>query len=282
MISNKLFGLVAIVGLAGAMGFSAVGCSSSDAADDDSDSDAGPSSSGGGGSSSGRVQPDGGGSSSGGEPEACFAAQKDVGYSFAAATEGQNLCPDALYAQMKTACLDDAATTETCSAFRDANAANAACLGCMFGSAADGPYPVFVPVSIGGTNYSILNVNGCIAAVAGVSAECAKIASNTNVCVYANCEECEAASPPSASNSPKWAECLDEAESSADGCADLIAAAGCLESESADSGVTDQDVIAACGTNDDEFDVRTDKIARTLCGAGRPSTGDAGTGDGGN
>lgn len=287
MISNKLMGLVAIVGLAGAMGFTSVGCSDSGSGDDDSDggssggSSGKPSSSSGGssgGSSSGKPVVDGGGSSSG-EPEACL-SDETLGFPFPAATEGQNKCPDALWAQAKTACFDDAATAQTCTAFRDANAANAACLTCVAGGEATDPYPVLVPIKIGGTDYNILNVNGCIAAVAGVSGDCAETVSNISVCVYGNCEECDAESPPSAENSPKWAECLDQAEASDSACKPLIDAGVCLENESADSGVTDAEVTAACGTNDDEFDVRLDKIVRTLCGAGGPAV-DGGTGDGG-
>lgn len=261
MISNKLIGLAALAFLCGSAGFTAVGCSSTETTtDDDADDDGGAS--GNTSSSSGGKKDSGATSSSGGEPEACFGALGPQVFPFPAATAGQNKCTAATLAAAKTACFSQGATQATCDAYK---ASNEACLTCIGGGEATDPYPVVVPVAIGGQNYSVLNVNGCIAAVAGVSADCAKVVSNITVCRYANCEECEATDP---NNSPELTECLTTASESADGCKELIDGAECLSTESADSGVTDAQIEAACGGENDEFDALFDKIGLTLCGPG--------------
>lgn len=273
MISNKLFGLVAIVGLAGAMGFSAVGCSDSSSGDDDGDTDGGASSSSSSGSSSGRPQQDGGASSSSGspEPESCiqstFYAFQGIG-----PVAGQEKCNDSQISEWLNKCLGDTADQAACEAFYSATATGACglCLSPYFGP--EGTDLKTLPsgaITLVSTTSVTVNVSGCIATLAeGASAECKANTENQASCAQGACSLCE---------QEEFTACIDEAFGD-DFCpAEFPTDAACTAAMEA---IPDAAAAAACGSGND-FEARFLAVAKHLCGGGGTGPVDGGA-DSGN
>lgn len=261
MISNKLIGLAALAFLCGSAGFTAVGCTSTvTQSGGDDDDDAGPTTS---SSSGGRTRPDGGNTSGDGgeEPGACYAAGGALAYDITTPTLGTRACPETGWADFLAACASEASTEAGCTAFVDAP-----CGTCILGSEPN--TKAAPPAFIAGTSI-LINVQGCLAAVAGADEECIQAASSTGLCVYeGSCRDCDGQK-----NKADFDACVEKARTV--DCKPISdAAEACITAAAAGK---DAQLAASCASDADDFDKAAVKIVRTFCGTGPTPAGDGGT-----
>lgn len=126
---------------------------------------------------------------------------------------GQNVCASTQVSGFFAACIGEGATNETCTAF-DGDTANAECLDCILGTAADGLSPALIA-----TQTSVyLNTFACQAAAMNLP-QCGPQVSDIVFCAQTACGDCEADADFNA--------CIDWALGTEGICGDLPLDAAC-------------------------------------------------------